>query len=85
MALVPCGFLEGEDAEDQPDDCGDAADAQDSQDEREEAFVGLLRRCPTRTTPLNLYHDLRSRYDAVVQARANEPTRNMDLNWFNQS
>lgn len=36
-------------------------------------------------TPVNLYHDLRSRYDALFQARANESRRNMDLNWFNQS
>ena len=39
----------------------------------------------TDMTPPNLYHDLRSRYDALFQARANDPRPKMDLNWFNQS
>jgi hypothetical protein len=39
----------------------------------------------TDMTPPNLYHDLRSRYDALFQARANEPRAQMDLIWLNQT
>ena len=39
----------------------------------------------TDMTPPNLYFDLRSRYDALFQARSTETVERSDLNWFRDS